>query len=153
MKKKKERQKSFINRKARFQYEFLETLTAGISLQGTEIKSIREGGVSFVDAFCMFNKHELFVRNMHIAIYEHGNIYNHEPKRDRKLLLSKRELRKWKEKVSEKGLTIIPAKLFINNKGYAKLEIALAKGKQEQDKREDIKRRDMEREMNNLDNN
>lgn len=138
---------SFLNRKARFQYQFLDTLTAGMVLQGTEIKSIRDGKVSFVDSFCQFREGELFVRNMHIAPYEHGNIYNHDPRRDRKLLMSKRELRKWEGKVSEKGLTIVPVRLFINQKGYAKLEIALAKGKQERDKREDIKKRDAEREM------
>jgi len=142
--------KSFINRKARFEYEFLEKMDAGIVLQGTEIKSIRDGQVSFTDSFCLFIEHEMYIRNLHIAEYAHGNMHNHKPKRDRKLLLTKRELRKWKAKVSEKGLTIVPVKLFINPKGYAKIEIAIAKGKQERDKREDIKKRDSEREIKNI---
>jgi len=144
---------SFLNRKARYQYQFLDTIVAGIALRGTEIKSIRDGQVSFTDSFCLFVENEMYVRNLHIAEYKHGNIHNHIPKRDRKLLLTKRELRKWKAKASEKGLTIVPIKLFINKKGFAKLEIALAKGKQERDKREDIKKRDMEREMKNVEDN
>ncbi|MCX6234279.1 MAG: SsrA-binding protein SmpB [Bacteroidetes bacterium] len=133
------------NKKASFEYFLLETFTAGIQLTGTEIKSIRIGKVSLADSYCDFIEEELFVKNMHIAEYSHGTHYNHEPKRDRKLLLTKRELRKLLNKVKEKGFTIIPVQLYINEKGLAKLDIALAKGKHAYDKRESIKRKDYAR--------
>lgn len=136
------------NRKAKFDYQFLDTLTAGLVLKGTEIKSIREGKAGLADSYCYFKNDELFVRNFHITEYENASFYNHEPMRERKLLLSRQELNKWFRKVKEQGLTIVPVKLFINEKGFAKMNIALAKGKKEFDKREDIKKRDVEREMN-----
>jgi SsrA-binding protein len=133
------------NKKARRNFEFVDTYNAGIILQGTEIKSIREGKVSFTDSYCYFIKEELFLKNVHISEYEQGNINNHEPTRDRKLLLNKNELSKLKQKTTEKGLTIVPVKLFINEKNLAKVEIALARGKNLYDKRQDIKKRDLER--------
>lgn len=138
------------NRKASFEYEFIETFTAGIVLKGTEIKSIRQGKVSLQEAYCFFNKGELYIKGMHIAPYEEGNIYNHDPLRDRKLLLSKKELRKLEGSMTEKGLTIVPTRLFISDKGYAKIVIALAKGKKLHDKRQSIKEKDMKREMEKI---
>ncbi len=135
------------NRKASYQYFLEDRYVAGIQLTGTEIKSIRTGKVSLADSYCAFKEEELFVISMHIAEYKMGTIYNHEPKRDRKLLLTKRELKKLYIKVREKGFTIIPTLLFINEKGLAKLEIALAKGKHYYDKREDIKKKDIKREI------
>ncbi|MCS6822098.1 MAG: SsrA-binding protein SmpB [Microscillaceae bacterium] len=136
------------NRQARFEYEFLENYTAGIMLTGTEIKSIRQAKVQLQDSFCYFkDMKSLWVKNMHIAPYENGTHYNHEPRRERKLLLTKKELRKLFHKHQEKGLTIIPVRLFINERGLAKLEIALARGKKLYDKRETIKERDVRREM------
>ena len=135
------------NKKASFEFHLLESFVAGIVLTGTEIKSIRNGKASIKEAYCVFEENELFVRNMHISEYSHGTYNNHEPKRDRKILLTARELKKLKSKVAEKGLTIIPTLLFINEKGLAKLEIAIAKGKKMYDKRQDIKKKDMKREM------
>jgi SsrA-binding protein len=135
------------NRKASYQYFLEDRYVAGIQLTGTEIKSIRTGKVSLADSYCTFKEEELFVISMHIAEYKMGTIYNHEPKRDRKLLLTRRELKKLYIKVREKGFTIIPTLLFINEKGLAKLEIALAKGKHYYDKREDIKKKDIKREI------
>ncbi len=137
------------NRRASFEYELLERYIAGIVLTGTEIKSVREAKVSLPEAYCLFLSNELFVREMHIAEYKWGSIYNHEPKRDRKLLLNRKELNKLKRKSQEKGLTIIPTFLFINERGIAKIEIALAKGKKLYDKRESIKNRDLDRSMRN----
>lgn len=135
------------NRKASFEYYFLEEYTAGMVLTGTEIKSIREGKVSMADAYCYFSKGELYVKNLNIARYENGTHYNHEPLRERKLLLSRRELRKLENKLTDKGLTVIPTRLFINDGGLAKMEIALAKGKKLYDKRDSIKEKDMKREQ------
>lgn len=136
------------NRKASFEFSFLDKYVAGIQLTGTEIKSIREGKANIAEAFCVFMNGELFVRNMNINEYKHGGMYfNHTPVRDRKLLLNKQELYKLSTKLKDKGLTIIPLSLFINEKGLAKLEIALSKGKKIYDKREDIKKRDTEREI------
>jgi SsrA-binding protein len=134
------------NRKASFEYRFLDKYTAGIQLYGTEIKSIRESQANINDAFCSFNKNELFVKGMHIGEYKQGSYNNHQPKRERKLLLNKTELEKLHYQLKDKGLTIVPLRLFVNEKGLAKLEIALAKGKKTFDKREDIKKRDTERE-------
>lgn len=136
------------NRRASFEYAFIDKYIAGIQLTGTEIKSVREGKSNINDAFGVFMNDELYVRNMHIAHYFNGTYNNVEEKRDRKLLLTKHELRKLQEKLKDKGLTVIPLRLFISEKGYAKLEIALAKGKKLYDKREDIKKRDTERELN-----
>ena len=135
------------NKKAGHEYFLLQEFTAGIQLSGTEIKSIRDGKASIVDAYCTFKGNELFVINMHIAEYTYGTYNNHEPKRDRKLLLTKRELRKLQTKVKERGFTIVPTLLFINEKGLAKLSIALAKGKHHFDKRETLKNKDHQREI------
>ena len=135
------------NKKASFEYFLIEKITAGIMLTGTEIKSIREGKANLADAYCLFINNELYVKSMHIAEYNMGTHYNHEPKRDRKLLLTKRELKKLSVKVKEKGFTIVPVLLFINKRGLAKLEIALAKGKHFYDKRESLKRKDSQREI------
>lgn len=136
------------NKKASFEYAFIDKYIAGIQLTGTEIKSIREGKSTINDAFCVFQRNELFIRNMHIAHYFNGTYNNVAEKRDRKLLLNKHELEKLQGKLKDQGLTIIPIRLFINEKGFAKLEVALAKGKKLFDKREDIKKRDTERETN-----
>ncbi len=138
------------NKKASFSYEFIDKYIAGIKLTGTEIKSIRGGKANLIDTYCYYVDHELYVRGLNISEYTYGTHYNHEPKRDRKLLLTRRELNKLERKVSEKGLTIVALSLFINEKGWAKLEIALAKGKQEFDKRENIKKKDVERDMDRL---
>ena len=135
------------NKKARHEFFLMQEITAGIQLTGTEIKSIRAGKASIADAYCSFSGEELFVRAMHIAEYTYGTHYNHEPKRDRKLLLTKRELKKLKIKVNERGFTIIPVVLFINENGLAKLTIALAKGKHAYDKRETLKQQDIKREI------
>ncbi len=138
------------NKRASFDYEFLETFQAGIVLTGTEIKSIRAGKASLVDTYCYFHNEELFVKNMHIAEYFWGSWGRHDPKRDRKLLLNRNELRKLSRAVKEKGLTIVATKLYIADNGYAKLQIALAKGKKEYDKRASIKEKDLRREMERL---
>lgn len=136
------------NRRASFDYEFLETFQAGIVLTGTEIKSIRAGKASLVDGFCYFSNGELYVKNMHVAEYFWGSVWGkHDPRRDRKLLLTAKELTRLNRAVKEKGLTIVAVKLFINDKGYAKLLIALARGKKDFDKRQSIKEKDMRREM------
>ena len=135
------------NRRASFDYEFLETYTAGIQLVGTEIKSIRAGKCSLQDAYCFFVGNELFVRGMNIALYHWGTWNSHEPVRDRRLLLNRKELRHLQQADKQKGLTIIAVKLFIADNGFAKLVIALAKGKKEYDKRQSIKEKDVRREM------
>ena len=135
------------NKRASFEYEFLEGFTAGIVLTGTEIKSIRMGKASLVDSYCYFVGGELFVKNMHVADYWWGSWGKHDPKRDRKLLLTKKELRKLQRAVKEKGLTIVATRLFISENGYAKLNIELARGKREYDKRQAIKEKDMKRAM------
>jgi SsrA-binding protein len=134
------------NKRASFEYSFIDTYVAGIQLYGTEIKSIRESEASINEAFCAFIGRELFIKSMHIAEYKQGTCNNHVPRRDRKLLLNKAELEKLQYQLKDKGLTVIPLCLFINEKGLAKLEIALAKGKKQFDKRDDIKKRDLERE-------
>jgi len=139
------------NKKASFNYFLMDKYIAGIQLQGTEIKSIRAGKVSLAEAYCYFSKeNELFVKDMHIGEYKWGGYYNHEPKRERKLLLTKRELKKLGKKAREKGLTIVPTFLFINDNGLAKLEIAVAKGKHTYDKREDIKKKDMDKKIQQM---
>ena len=135
------------NKRAEHEYFLLDTITAGIVLTGTEIKSIRNGKASLAESYCTFKGDELFVVGMHIAEYDKGTYNNHDPKRDRKLLLTVRELRKLKTKVQEKGLTIIPVLLFINDKGLAKLDIALARGKHYYDKRESLKTKDSKRDV------
>jgi SsrA-binding protein len=138
---------SIQNRSAFHDYAIEDKYDAGMVLVGTEVKSIREGKVSFADSFCFFNKGELWVRNMHIAEYKFGTTNNHLVVHDRKLLLNKRELKKLEAKIKEKGLTIIPLKIYFNEKGLAKMQIGLGKGKKHYDKRESLKKKDVEREM------
>ena len=139
------------NKKARFEYELLDTFIAGIVLSGTEIKSVRLGKASITESFCEFNdRGELFVINMQIDEYAHGTHYNHRPKAERKLLLNKQELRKLHKEVKTSGLTIIPLNLFINERGLAKLKIALARGKKLYDKRETLKERDSKRNLDRI---
>ena len=138
------------NKKASHDYEFLEKYTAGIKLTGTEIKSIRAGKAMLTDSFCLFRDGELFIKGMHISEYWWGNLNNHDPLRERKLLLKARELRKIERKVKESGLTVIVIRVFINERGLAKAEIAVSKGKKEYDKRETLKRKDTERELDRL---
>lgn len=137
---------NIVNRKASFEFHLLDKYIAGIQLTGTEIKSIRESKASIAEAYCLFINGELWVKNLNIAEYSKGSYNNHEPKRDRKLLLNKKELVKLSRKL-DKGLTIVSTRLFINEKGFAKLEIALAKGKKLFDKREDIKQKETKRDI------
>ncbi len=138
------------NKRASFDYELLDTFTAGIVLTGTEIKSIRQGKASLVDTYCLFERGELWVRNMYIAEYFYGTYNNHSARRDRKLLLNKIELRKLTRLTKETGFTIIPVRLFINEKGLAKLVIAVAKGKKEYDKRQSIREKEDKRAMDRM---
>jgi len=138
------------NRQATFEYELHDKYIAGIVLTGTEIKSIRESKVTLQDGYCYFRNSELFVKGVNISTYEQGTHYNHEPQRERKLLLKKSELSKLERKSEEKGYTIVPVRLFINDRGYAKLEIALAKGKKLHDKRQSIKDREAKRDLNRI---
>jgi len=138
------------NKKASYLFEFLEKFIAGIQLTGTEIKSVRQGKANLTDAYCFFRDHELYVKNMHIAEYEYGTYTNHDPVRERKLLLKRSELKRLEKKVNERGLTIVVIRLFINERGLAKLEIALARGKKEYDRREDIKQRDAKRDIDRM---
>jgi SsrA-binding protein len=138
------------NKKSSHDYEFLEKFVAGIQLSGTEIKSLRLGKATLADSYCFFNSGELFIKGMHIAEYWWGNLNNHDPLRERKLLLTSRELRKIERKIKETGLTIIVIKVFINDRGLAKAEIAISKGKKEYDKRETLKRKDATREMDRM---
>ena len=138
------------NKRARFEYEILDKYVAGIKLAGTEIKSIREGKASIAESFCEFNNNELFIINMTIQEYSHATYFNHDPKSARKLLLNRRELNKLEKEVKNSGLTIVPLKMFLNDRGLAKLEIALAKGKKLYDKRETIKDRDSKRNLSRI---
>lgn len=141
---------NIVNRRASFEYQFIHKYIAGIALLGTEIKSIREGNVNLADAYCFFRDEELYVRNMHIGNYKQGTHSNHEPLRIRKLLLKKAELRKLRSKSQDQGVSIVPVRLFLSETGYAKLEIALAQGKKLFDKRESLKKKDIEREMQRM---
>ncbi len=138
------------NRKASYEYEFIDKYVAGIILKGTEIKSIREGKASVQEAHCYFHRNELRVKGMTISQYENASFHSHELTRERTLLLQKKELSKLKAKSEEKGLTIIPTRLFISNRGFAKLEIALARGKKLFDKRESLKKKDQSREIDRI---
>ncbi|WP_339653707.1 SsrA-binding protein SmpB [uncultured Maribacter sp.] len=136
------------NKKAHFEYELMDKFTAGIVLAGTEIKAIREGRASITESFCEFNdRDELFVINMQIDEYSHASHFNHKPKAERKLLLQKRELKKLSKEVKTSGLTIVPLRVFLNDRGLAKMQIALAKGKKLYDKRDSIKDRDNKRDL------
>jgi len=138
------------NKQATFGYEMLDTYVAGIVMKGTEIKSVREGKVNLTEGYVYFNNEEAFVKGISISPFSQGTHFNHEPARDRKLLLKKAELKKLKARSEEKGLTIVPTRLFINDRGYAKLEISLARGKKIHDKRESIKERDVKRELQRI---
>ncbi|MBQ9288300.1 MAG: SsrA-binding protein [Bacteroidaceae bacterium] len=138
------------NKRASFDYEFIDLYTCGIVLTGTEIKSIRQNKASLVDTYCIFIGGELWVKNMHIAEYFYGSYNNHQARRDRKLLLTKKELRKLQQSDKVAGLTIVPVRMFINEKGLCKVVIALAKGKKEYDKRESLKEKDDRREMDRI---
>ena len=145
--------KDFINiknRKASHEYEFIDKYVAGIALKGTEIKSIRNSQVNMSDSYCVFIVEELWIRNLHISEYVNGGYINHEPKRERKLLLKRTELEKIHGKVKTKGVTIIPIRLFVNEKGKAKVEIAVAKGKKIFDKRESLKEKDNKRNLDRI---
>lgn len=138
------------NRQATFQYELLDKMVAGIALKGTEIKSIREGKVNLQDGYCYFANGEAFVKGINITPYSQGTHYNHEAARERKLLMKKSELTKLEARVEEKGLALIPIRLFINERGLAKIEIALARGKKLHDKRDSIKEKDLKRELSRV---
>ena len=138
---------SISNRKARFEYELLEVFTSGIQLQGTEIKSLRAGNANLAEAYCYVQQSEVWVTGMYIAEYQYGSYMNHDPKRLRKLLLNKKEINKISSALQNVGITIVPLKLYITNKGWAKIDIALAKGKKLHDKREDLKQKDDKRQM------
>lgn len=138
------------NRQAGFEYEILDKYVAGIVLSGTEIKSIREGKANLQDGYCYISNGEVFVKGVNITPYAQGTHYNHEATRERKLLLKRSEIKKLEGKVEEKGLTLVPLRLFINGRGFAKLEIALGKGKKQHDKRQSIKERDAKRELSKL---
>lgn len=138
------------NRRAGFEFELLDKYVAGIQLKGTEIKSIREGKVDLQDGYCYFSNGEAFVKGVKISAYDQGTHYNHEPDRERKLLLRKNEIAKLSRRVEEKGLSLIPVRLFINDRGYAKVEIALGRGKKLHDKRNSIKEKDIKRELSRI---
>lgn len=138
------------NRQASYEYELLEKHVAGVVLTGTEIKSIREGKVNLQDGYCFFKNGELYVRGINITPYAQGTHYNHEATRERKLLMRKTELRKLEHRSEEKGLTLVPVRLFINDRGFAKIEVALGRGKKMHDKRESIREKDVKRELSRL---
>lgn len=150
MKEEKEQSVHIKNKRAYFDFSIDDKFVAGIKLLGTEIKSIREGKANMTDSFCTFINGVLYVRNLHISEYSHGSFYNHESKRDRVLLLQKKELKKLQAKTEEKGFTIVPLTIFINDRGFAKLEIGLAQGKKTFDKRETMKERDSKIEMDRV---
>ena len=139
------------NRKASHEYLFLDTYIAGIQLIGVEIKSIRKGEVNLSEAYCIFQNGELYLKNTHISPYENAGFVKVDPLRDRKLLLNKNELRKLSEGISRKGLTIVPTKMFVNERGLCKVEVCLCQGKKNYDKRESLKEKDMKKRVNNLD--
>ncbi|HAA85548.1 MAG TPA: SsrA-binding protein [Kosmotogaceae bacterium] len=135
------------NRKARFQFHLLQKMEAGIELRGTEVKALRNGSVSLTEAYCKIDSGEIYLYNANISQYSHGNVWNHDPVRPRKLLLHKNEILRLDQKVKERGLTLVPTRMYFNERGKAKIEIALAKGKKLYDKREDIAKRDLERRL------
>jgi SsrA-binding protein len=148
--KKKKPSVEIVNRRATFEFQFIDVVEAGILLLGTEIKSVRAGNVNLRDAYCLFKNGELLIYSMFIAPYSHGNQFNHEERRVRKLLLKRAELKKLEKKVKEKGFTIVPHKLYINERGFAKVEIALAQGKKTYDKRDSIKQKDLKRDLDRI---
>ncbi len=145
-----EHTKEIKNKKAKFEYHFLTGFEAGMMLKGTEVKSLRKGEASLSDAYCYFVNGELFLKSMYIAEYSHGNINNHETRRDRKLLLKKPELRKIERRITEKGMTLVPYRVFFSERGFAKIELFMAQGKKAYDKRDSIKERDNKRELDRV---
>ena len=138
------------NKRAKFDYEWLDTYTAGLQLVGTEVKSIRMGKASIAEAYCFMSDGEMFIKGMNVTEWSHGNIFNHDPIRERKLLLSKRELEKIDKALKDQGVTVVPTKLFISEKGWIKLNIAVAKGKKNYDKRQSLKEKDAKRDLARL---
>jgi SsrA-binding protein len=138
------------NKRASFEYQFLDTYTAGIALRGTEIKSIRQKKVNLSDAYCYVSDQGVFIKNLHISIYDKGTYLNHEPLRERKLLLQKKEIHKIEKKLDDQGISLIPVKLFISDRGFAKLVLAVAKGKKLYDKRDDLKEKEAKRELDRM---
>jgi SsrA-binding protein len=149
-KKKKEYDIEIVNRKADFEYHFIDIIEAGIMLLGTEIKSIRAGNVNLRDAYCFFRKGELYIKSLFIGEYNFGNQFNHETRRTRKLLLKRNQLRKLEKQTKERGFTIVPVRLYVTERGFAKVEIALAQGKRSYDKRHSIKERDAKRDLSRI---
>jgi len=142
--------KEIVNRKAKFEYHFLQEFDAGIMLLGTEVKSLRSGNGNLSDAYCLFKEGELYIKSMYIGEYDHGNINNHDTRRDRKLLLKKTELKKLERRVKEKGLTIVPYKIYFSDRGLVKIRVILGQGKKSYDKRDSIKERDMKRDLDRI---
>jgi SsrA-binding protein len=142
--------KEIINRKAKFEYHFVMEFQAGISLTGTEVKSIRLGNANLTDAYCLFDGKQIMVKNLYIAEYDQGTVYNHDTRRDRIILLKKTEIKKIERRIHEKGMTLIPYKLYFNERGFVKVSLVLATGKKDYDKREDLKEKDTQREMDRL---
>ncbi|MFQ3575502.1 MAG: SsrA-binding protein SmpB [Cytophagales bacterium] len=141
------KQVNIKNKKASFEYHFIEIFQCGIQLSGTEVKSIRQNNANLSDAYCIVNEGELWIKNMHISKYDEGTYLNHEPLRDRKLLIKKKEIKKIENELKDKGITVIPTRAYINDRGLIKVEVAVAKGKKLFDKREDIKEKDIKREL------
>ena len=142
--------KEIVNRKAKYEYHFLQTYEAGIQLVGTEVKSIKTGTANLTDAYCLFKNGELYIKSLYIAEYHFGNVHNHETRRDRKLLLKKQELKKIERRVKEKNNTVIPYKIYLNERGMIKVEINVCQGKKSYDKRESIKSKDQKRELDRM---
>jgi len=142
--------KEIVNRKAKYEYQFLQEFSAGVMLVGTEVKAMRSGNANLTDAYCLFKNGELYIKSLYIGEYDHGNINNHETRRDRKLLLKKTELRKLDKRVKEKGFSIIPYKIFFSERGLVKIQIVLGQGKKSYDKRDSIKEKDMKRDMDRI---
>lgn len=142
--------REIINRRAKFEYHFVQEFEAGMVLTGTEVKSIRAGNANLTDAYCVFQGDHLWVKNMYIAEYDQGTIYNHETRRDRILLLKKAELKKIRRKLDEKGMTLIPYKMYFNDRDFVKVQIIVAQGKKMYDKREDLKEKDVKRELDRV---
>ncbi|MFZ1750657.1 MAG: SsrA-binding protein SmpB [Saprospiraceae bacterium] len=142
--------KEIVNRKAKFEYSFIQNVEAGLVLTGTEVKALRVGMANLNDAYCIFDHGNLIVKSLYIAEYDHGTIYNHDARRDRRLLLHKSELKKLERRVTEKGYTIVPYKLYFSDRGFAKLEVVLAQGKKSYDKRDAIKERENKRDLDRL---
>jgi len=142
--------KEIVNRKAKYEYQLEDSFEAGVKLKGTEVKSLRAGNANLNDAYCMFDQGNLIIKSMYIAEYDHGNINNHEPRADRRLLLKKSELRKIDRRINEKGMTLVPYRIYFSERGFVKIEIYLASGKKSYDKRESIKDRDNKRQLDRL---